>query len=75
MKWLIQEFLNHNASVETIMEGLESEGRDFLFVRLNKDDSMPNHQSDGKKRPQDGSFCFLLSIIFRIPSFSYFSPL
>lgn len=40
MKWLVQEFLNHNESVEKMMKGLESEGREYLLVRLNKDDSI-----------------------------------
>ena len=58
MKWLIQEFLNHNASVETMMEGLESEGRDFLFVRLNKDDSITVLDKKSRVPLDDGEEIF-----------------
>lgn len=40
MKWVIQEFLNHNESVERMREALVRCNQEHLFVRLNGDDSL-----------------------------------
>lgn len=40
MKWLIQEFLNHNESVERMREALVRCNQEHLLVRLNGDDSL-----------------------------------
>lgn len=40
MKWMIQEFLNHNESVERMREALVRCNQEHLLVRLNGDDSL-----------------------------------
>lgn len=40
MKWLIQEFLNQSENVERMRRALETQGVEYLLVRLNKDASL-----------------------------------
>ncbi|AJD93071.1 hypothetical protein JMA_37530 (plasmid) [Jeotgalibacillus malaysiensis] len=40
MKWVIQEFLNHNESVERMRKAVIRRDQESLLVRLNRDDSL-----------------------------------